>query len=126
MKNKNRKGIVLIVVIMTLSMLGAQMFILSRGSNTMLFESNNAYLEACRSNLTASALAWAKKGLKNQNSPFFNKETKLNLDDIELESSSLSVIIDKVEDKNAQVQVNVSVSRGRQTLSHRKKYRLEL
>jgi hypothetical protein len=126
MTNINRKGFVLLVVIMTLAMLGTQTFILTSGSNTMLFESNNAYLEASRRNLTASALAWAKKSLKNQNSQFFNKETKLNLDDIELESSSLSVIIEKVEDKNAQVQVNVSVSRGRQTINHRKKYRLEL
>ena len=111
---------------MTLAVLGAQMFVLTSGSNTMLFESKNAYLEASRRNLTASALAWAHKSLKNQNSQAFNKATKLNLDDIELERSFLSVIIEKVEDKYAHVQVNASVSRGRQSLSHRKKYRLAL
>jgi len=41
------------------------MLVLAGGANTMLFQSDTAYLQAVERNLVASGLAWAKRNTKN-------------------------------------------------------------
>ena len=60
MKATGQNGFVMILVIMALAAIGVVMFVLTDDANTMIFESDTAYLRATQRNLTASALAWAR------------------------------------------------------------------
>ena len=104
------------------------MFVLANGANTMLFESDTAYLDACKRNLVASGLAWAGRNIKNESSPprRINRTIELDTADMSIRGSTLSVTIDIPRDKKAEVQINTSCSRGRRTLRHKDKYRIEL
>ena len=58
---KNRKGIILIFVIVVFAMVEMFMIIMAGSSNTFIFQADRDYLNACKQNLTASGLTWAKK-----------------------------------------------------------------
>lgn len=126
MRKGKRDGFVLVIVIVTIALIGAEMLVLTGSSNTILFQANNSYLEACEQNLIASGLAWAKKNIKNENMKSFNKEIELDLADINVKRAALSVAIEKPENKQTEVQINTSCGRGRQVLRHKKKYQVRL
>ena len=102
------------------------MFVLANGANTMLFESDTAYLDACKRNLVASGLAWAGRNIKNESRETFNRTIELDTADMSIRGSTLSVTIDIPRDKKAEVQINTSCSRGKRTLRHKDKYWIEL
>ena len=126
MEKKEKNGFVLMLVIVIMALIGAEMFVLARGSNTILFQSDTAYLQAVERNLAASGLAWAEKNIKGENKESFNKTVELDITDIDVRRSNLRVTIGAPIDKEAQVQINTSCSRGRQTLTSDGKYRIEL
>ena len=126
MKKVKRNGFVMIFIIVLLALITAEMFALTVGSNTILFESNTAYLEACKRNLVASGLAWAEKNIKNKNTKGLSKIIELNLADTHFKKASLSIIMTKPENKQAEIQINASCSRGRQTLRHDEIYHIKL
>ena len=66
MKRVKQNGFVLVLVIAIISLIGVEMFVLAGSSNIILFQTNDAYLEACEQNLAASGLAWAEKNIKNE------------------------------------------------------------
>ena len=115
----------LVLVIAMIALIGLEMFILSGGSNAILFQSNNAYLEACERNLTASGLAWAEKNIKNENIESFNRMIELNIANMNIRRSTLSVVMCTPLNKQTEVQINASCSRGRQTLESNDKYRIQ-
>ena len=73
MKNSRRKGVALILAIIAMAIIGLEMHVLSSGSSTMLFQSDRAYLEACKRNLITSGLAWAKRNIQNNSTETFEK-----------------------------------------------------
>jgi hypothetical protein len=56
MKKQRQKGFALVLVITAMAVIGLEMYVLTGGSNTMLFQSDTAYLEACKRNLITSGL----------------------------------------------------------------------
>ena len=143
-----RNGFVLVIVIVTIALIGAEMFVLTGGSNTILFQANTAYLQACERNLTASGLAWAQKNIKAGNKESFDpvrnsktlnnitteveisngvdKSVNLDITYTSVSRSALSVTINTQGNGETDVQISSTVSRGRQTLSHNKKYQIGL
>jgi len=126
MRKEKRDGFVLVIIIVAIALIGMEMFVLAGGSNAILFQANNAYLKACEQNLIASGLSWAKRNLKSENVESFNKTIELNLADINIDRATLSVMMEKPKNKQAEVQINASCSRGRQILRHSDKYRIRL
>ena len=63
MKKLRRNGFVLILVVVIIAAFGLEMFVLAGASNTILFQSDSAYLNAVEHNLMESGLAWAKKNI---------------------------------------------------------------
>ena len=125
--NKQRKnGFVLVLVIMAMSIIGLQMHVLSRGSNTMLYQTDRAYLEACKRNLITSGLAWAKRNIQNNNKETFKKSVELNTSKLNIKESSLVVTITIPSNEQPQTQINVSCSRKRRTLKSDEKYQIRL
>jgi hypothetical protein len=119
MKNINagRNGFVMLFVIAILGLTGIYMIILAGVSSTIIFQTNQAYLEACRQNLTASGLAWAKK---NVNAPA--GDVSLDTADMNIKKAALSIALQK---KSLQIEINTSCSRGRQTLNSTRKFTLQ-
>ena len=58
MKKPRQKGFALVLVITAMAIIGLEMHVLTSGANTMLFQADTAYLEACKRNLITSCLAW--------------------------------------------------------------------
>jgi len=126
MKKIKQNGFVLVVVIMSIAIIAIEMAVLTGGSNAILFQTNTAYLQACRRNLVASGLAWAEKNIKNGNKQIFDKTVELDIADMNIRRASLSVTVRAPVNKKAEVQINSSVSRGRRTLRHKGKYHINV
>ena len=126
MKKIKQNGFVLLLVITAIALVGTASYILADGTNTMLFQSDTAYLQACERNLRASGLAWAKQNIKNRNQGSFNKMIELDTANLGIRDSSLSVFISISQDKQAEVRINTSCSRARQTFKRDNRYIIEL
>ena len=125
MKNLRQNGFVLVLVITVIAVVGAEMFVLGGMANTIMFQSDFAYLEAVERNLVASGLAWTSRNIKNQSKETFNKTIELDVTDMDIRRSTLAVIIAMPKDKEAEVQIDTSCGRGRHTLRHSDKYHIE-
>ena len=125
MKKTRQNGFVLILVIVAIAVIGVQMSVLADIANTMQFQSQNAYLKACERNLLASGLVWAKENARKKGSEIFDKTIQLDVSKLNIRASALDVTMSIASDEEAEVQINTSCSRGRQTLKGAGKYRIE-
>jgi len=126
MKNERKNGFVLVLVITAIAVIAVTMLVLAAGVNTMLFQSDTAYLQACERNLVTSGLAWAKQQIKSQSKESLDRTIKLNVTEMDIRGSALAVLIRIPADKKPEVQINASCSRARRTLRHDNKYRIDL
>jgi len=126
MKRLRQNGFVLILVITAIAVIGIEMFVLASIANTMQFQSHTAYLRACERNLLASGLAWARKNVPDKAGESLGQAVKLDVSEMNIRASSLTVTISPAPDKEADVRINTSCSRGRQTLKGSGTYRIGL
>jgi len=92
----------------------------------MLFQSDTAYLEAVERNLIASGLTWAKQNIKGDKEGVFYKTVRLDVTDLNIPDANLSIVIGPGRDKEVEVEVGTSCSRGRQTLRHQDRYKIRI
>ena len=116
----------LILVIVAIAVIGVQMSVLADIANTMQFQSQYAFLKACERNLQASGLVWAKENARKKSGEIFDKTIQLDVSKLNIRDSVLDVTIKIESDKEAEVQIDTSCSRSRQTLRETGKYRIEL
>ena len=116
----------LILVIVAIAVIGVQMSVLADIANTMQFQSQTAYLRACERNLLASGLVWAKENTREKGGEIFDKTIQLDVSKLNIRDSALDVTINIASDEEAEVQIDTSCSRSRQTLREKGKYRIEL
>lgn len=126
MKKTRQNGFVLVLVIVAIAVIGIQMSVLADIANTMQFQSQNAYLKACERNLLASGLVWAKENVREKTGEIFDKTIQLDVSELNIRDSALKVTIRIEPDEEAEVQIDTSCSRSRQTLKETGKYRIEL
>lgn len=115
--NRTKKGFILLLVIILIALVGIVMSFLTSASNTVLYQANNMYLQACQRNLTASGLAWAKINLQKDSSETSDKMIELDVTEMDIRGSSLAVNLSKSTQAQPQVQIRTSCSRGRKTLT---------
>jgi type II secretory pathway component PulK len=140
MKKTRQKGFVLILVITAMAIIGLEMHVLTGGANTMLFQSDTAYLKACERNLVTSGLAWAKQNIRNNSRETFEKTVELDVSKMPnnagfrlkpavggIRGSTLIVTIRGLPTgEEPQAQISTRVSRGRRTLRGDGKYKIRL
>ncbi len=139
MKKPRQKGFVLILVITAMAIIGLEMYVLAGGANTMLFQSDMAYLKACERNLVTSGLAWAKQNIRNKSRETFEKTVELDVGKMPsnagfrlkpavggIRGSTLIVTISIPTGEEPQAQINTRVSRGRRTFRGDGKYKIRL
>jgi hypothetical protein len=110
---RSRKGLVILFVVIIIAMTGSALLYLSSASNTMIYQSNNAYLKVCQRNLITSGLEWAGKNIQNGNSQNFDTMTELNIADMNMPNSSLQVKITGKTDQQKEIQIRTSNNFGR-------------
>ncbi len=120
---KNRKGIILIFVIVVFAMVEMFMIIMAGSSNTFIFQADRDYLNACKQNLTASGLTWAKKNISSSKAHVSIIELETN--DMNIKNSALKVTVIGGEKGSVQVKINTSCTRGRQTITSDQKFMIE-
>jgi len=126
MKKTRQKGFALVLVITAMAIIGLEMHVLSSGANTMLYQSDRAYLEACKRNLITSGLAWAKRNIQNNSTETFEKSVELDAGKLNISNSNLIVTITIPTNQEPQTQIKVSCSRSRRTIKSDKKYQIRL
>jgi len=126
MKQIRQNGFALILVIVVMALISVVVFLLTEDANTIVFQSDIAYLEAVEQNLIASSLAWAKQNVKNENKEIFPKNIELDVSAMNIRDAILSVTIGAPRDNEVQVEVSASYSRGRRTLRHNDKYKIQI
>ncbi len=126
MKKIKTNGFVLLLVILALSVVAVEMFVLTNISGTMQFQSHSVYLRACERNLLASGLAWARQNIRNKSGQIAGEQVKLDVGEMNILNSALDVTISMPSDSEAEIRISSSCSRGRQTRKGGSKYRIDL
>ena len=124
MKRRKRMGFVLVLVVTVIAVIGVQMFALAGIANTMQFQSHTAYLRACERNLLASGMEWARQNIQNEAGGIPGKTIELDVSRMDIRGSALGVTISMEADGEAEVRVESSCTRGRQTLNGDSKYKI--
>ena len=109
------------LIVMLIALIGIIVSLLTETSNTMVFQSNKTYLQACERNLIASGLAWSKINLKKESGEIPGEMIELDVTELNIRGSSLTVNLNPA-DTRPQVRIRTSCSRGRQTLTSDRTY----
>ena len=112
---RRNQGTILTLVLVAVMLVGVVMFILTEGSNTMLFQADAAYLRAVERDLTASGLAWAREKIASNAEPVSPGPVELDTAAFGLPSTKLVVRILDAQSGMAKVQVETSCHKGRHT-----------
>jgi Tfp pilus assembly protein PilX len=118
-----QNGFVLIFVIVVLALIGMYMMVLTGDSNTIIFQTNRVYLEACEQNLAASGLIWAKKNTDNTKPA--TGVFELDAAAMNIRGAVLNVTVSPGTKGVSQVQVSTSCSRARQTVTSSREFNIE-
>ena len=121
MKKTKTEGFVLVMVIVAIALVGMVMFVLSEGSRTMIFQTDTAYLNACRRNLVSSGLAWAEANAASA----VEGEMVLDVNDLGVREASLSVSVISDPNEAPSARITTSVSRRTRTLRDEAIYPME-
>lgn len=125
LKTKRIKGFILVLVITIIGFVGVVMYFLAGASNSMMFQANEVYLQACERNLISSGLNWARTNIQKNNFQEIDDTIQLDISDMDILNSSLNVIINKPENKNYKVQINSSCSRSRNNFKTSETFTIE-
>ena len=122
-KKENGFGMVMIMAILTLTSASMTLFVLTGGSNKLMFQTDDAYLHACQDNIKASALAWAEVNTQQENA---EKEIQLDITEMNIPRSELTVKISIPKNQKAQLDVTASCSKARNTLTRKYTYQIDV
>lgn len=125
MKKRRQNGFVLLLVIVALSVVAIVMFVLTNIAGTMQFQSHSVYLQACERNLLASGLAWAGQNIRNKSGEAFEKKVELDIGEMNIRGPALDVAISMTPNREAEVKIEGSCSRGRQTRKVSGEFKIE-
>ncbi len=112
-RRRLRKGSTIVIALLALSLVATGLFLLGQGANTMMFNSNRAYVEACSRNLTASALAWAQQNRSTLAREGQQAEITLDVERLEVPNGHLGIILERPDAKSMKIEINTKCRRGR-------------
>lgn len=105
MTDLKKTGSVLMMALLALALVSVALVVLSSASNTLLFESKQAYLHACNRNLAASGAAWARRAAAQTPADRFGQARKLSVDGLEIPGGGLTVSLGKPAENRIEVQI---------------------
>ena len=111
MKQSNRNGYVIILAVTAIALVGAALFILAGLANSLLFDANQAYLEACNRNLAASALAWAQHNRSKISASSKTEQIQLDVSYLDIPDGDLRITLLEPGGKPSRLQINTQCRR---------------
>jgi len=103
---KEQSGFVLMVVLALISLFAAEMYMMSTDSFSLMFRTNDIYLEAVEKNLILSGLAWSEENIRNEENKIVNKTIQLNLPAGFPGESKLDVLLEESSENHVRININ--------------------
>ena len=113
-KKSNNRGFAFVLLVLFIAVIGFETVVLSGMSNKMAFETNEAYLTACKENLIISGLTWAKE---NSERNVIDEEVSLDITSLALHNAELHVTINLKQTPPQEANITASCSTARQKLN---------
>ncbi len=118
-------GFLFVILLVTLSLVSVVLLFLASASDSMMFQANNTYLQACERNLISSGLNWAKINSQNAAVRDVNDTIKLDASKMGIMRSSLEIKFVKAKDGKPEVQIKTSCSKARMTLTNSSTFKIQ-
>lgn len=119
-------GFVLIYVVTALALVGVAMSVLGGTTDTMLFQTDTALLEAVERDLVASGLAWAREQLSRRREAAVGEVFEPDTTAFGATTSRLRVTITNVGQDVALVRLETACTKGRRTLTNAHHYEVPI
>ena len=116
MKQAQRNGYAIILAVAAVALVGAAVFVLADTSDTLMFDSDLAYLQACNQNLSASALAWARQNQDKLRDSGRSEGIQLDVERLGIAAGNLNVAPLKAREKGLSVQIDTQCGRNKMKL----------
>ncbi|KPK76105.1 MAG: hypothetical protein AMJ79_08280 [Phycisphaerae bacterium SM23_30] len=124
-RHVRRKGFVTILALMLITLVGGAMLILSHGANTLAFETNRAYYQACERNLAASGFAWAGYQNVHKKTELPTQPIELDVELLQIPQGSLTVSFAHLDTDDPSVEVKTTCGRETNLLKRLREYSLK-
>ena len=122
MKHAERSGYTIILAITAVALVSVAVVVLADTSDTLMFDSNLSYLQACDRNLSASALAWAGKHQEKLRDSEPSKGIQLDVTQLEIPAGNLKVAALKAGKKDLSLQIDIQCGRNKIKLKRTHNY----
>ncbi len=122
---KRQEGFILTFVIVALILVGVAMFVLTGGSNAMLFHADTAYVRAVERNLTASGLTWARAKVSGGWDPNDRQSYELDAAGFSSPGARLTLQLIGSEGGRARVRIETACRKGRCSLNKSREFLIE-
>ena len=116
MKQGERSGFAIILAVTAVALVGAAVFVLTDTCNSLMFESNMAYLQACNRNLSASGLSWARQNQDKLGDSGPNEGIQLDVERLGIPAGNLKIAPLKDREKVLRVQIDTQCGRNKKKL----------
>jgi len=122
MRQTNRNGYVIILAVTAIALVGAALFILAGLANSMLFDANQAYLQAYNRNLSASALAWTQHNSDKLSGSAQAEEIRLDISRLNIPDGDLRITLLEPRRKHPRLQIDTECRCDRMKLKRSDTY----
>ena len=126
MRQTNRNGYVIILAVTAIALVGAALFVLAGLANSLLFDANQACLEACNRNLAASALAWAQHNRNKITASSKTEQIQLDVSYLDIPDGDLRITLLEPKEKSPRLQIDTECSREGMKLKRSDSYLITL
>ncbi len=124
-KTQKASGFLFVILLITLSLTSVILLFLASASDTIMFQANNVYLQACERNLISSGLSWARVNSRSTDrGQDANDTIQLDTSKMNILHSSLELKFTNPQDKQSEVQIKTSCGRARLNLTSSNSFKI--
>jgi hypothetical protein len=111
MRRPERNGYVIILSVVAIALVGAALLILAGLANSLLFDANQAHLQACNRNLVASGLAWAQHNRDKISDSSKTEQIQLDISHLNVTDGDLCITLLEPRKRTPRLQINTECRR---------------
>ena len=101
----------LILAVVAIALVGAALLILAGLANSLLFDANQAHVQAYNRNLTASALAWTQHNRDKISNSSKTEQIQLDISRLNIPDGDLRVTLLELRRRTAKLQIDTECRR---------------
>ena len=111
MKYPARHGFMLILAVVAIALVGASLLILAGLANSLLFDANQAHVQAYNRNLTASALAWTQHNRDRKSDSSKTEQIQLDISHLNIPDGDLRIALLEPRKRTTRIQIDTECRR---------------